>query len=422
MRKIGVSFLYWLPAVIVLVVLWGNVKTPALSSTLSTPGGELQNPVARLAREIEQGEARLDFAADGHGYLRSLLQHLDINVDSQVLVFSKTSLQFSRISPAAPRAIYFNDNVSVGAVQNSPMFELTTLDPNEGIVYYTIDTQNVEKPRFQRRTSECLICHAPAGGLVVSSVFPSTDGTPFVTGTFFGGVDHRTPLEKRWGGWYVTGRQGSVGHMGNVVAPDPERPFDLQESPPNLTDLSGKFDVSKYLASTSDIVALMTLEHQTRMTNLIVNTGQQFRRASVVWSPDKSVSARLDAAIEELVTYMLFADEASLNGGVTGLSTFTQTFSQRGPRDQHGRSLRDFDLKTRLFRYPLSFMIYSEIFDALPEKARGPVYQRLFDVLTNKDANDKFHWLTRADRRAILEILRDTKANLPSYWFEDSVS
>jgi hypothetical protein len=286
-----------------------------------------------------------------------------------------------------------------------------------------MDTQNVAKPRFERRYAECLNCHGPAGGLVVSSVFPASDGTPFVTGTFFEGVDHRTPLEKRWGGWYVTGRHGSVGHMGNGVAPDPENPFDLEESTPNLTDLSSKFDVSKYLAPTSDIVALMTLEHQTRMTNLIIRTGQQFRRASQNWSRDNaSVNTQLDAAFEELVAYMFFADEASLNGGITGSSTFTQTFSQRGPRDKHGRSLRDFDLKTRLFRYPLSYMIYSEIFDAMPEKARARVYQRIYDVLTNDGSNDKFRWLTAADRRAILEILRETKANLPSYWFEQSLS
>ena len=303
-QRLGNSVLRWILPIALLMVLWGNASAPALRATSSMPGRELQNPVARLARQIETGEVKLDFRTDDWGYLRSLLNHLDINVDSQVLVFSKTSLQFAKISPATPRAIYFNDNVSVGAVQNGPMFELTALDPAEGIVYYTIDTQNAETPRFERRSSECLMCHAPAGGLVVSSVYPAPDGTPFVTGSFFGGVDHRTPLEKRWGGWYVTGKRGSVGHMGNAVAPDPELPFDLEQTTPNLTELSSKIDVLKYLAPTSDIVALMILEHQTRMTNLIVNTGQQFRRASESWSPDKSINAKLDAAIEELVAYM----------------------------------------------------------------------------------------------------------------------
>lgn len=413
------TFLYSTLAAAFLIILWGSVSAPALHATSSASGEELKNPVARLARQIERGEAKVDFARDGWGYLSSLLKHLDINVDSQVLVFSKTSLQFSKISPATPRAIYFNDTVSVGAVQDGPMLELAALDPSEGIVFYTLNAQTA---RVERVSSGCLLCHGPAGGLVVSSVYPAPDGTPFVTGTFFEGVDHRTPLEKRWGGWYVTGTEGSVGHMGNVVAPDRDLPFDLEESAPNLMDLSSKFDVSRYLAPTSDIVALMTLEHQTRMTNLIVKTGQQFRQVSHSWSPETpSGNAKLDAALEELVAYMLFAEEASLNGGIKGSSTFTQTFSERGPRDKNGRSLRDFDLKTRLFRYPLSYMIYSEVFDAMPEKARARIYRRLYDVLTGNDTNDKFRRLTAADRRAILEILRDTKSNLPAYWFDESI-
>jgi hypothetical protein len=414
------TFLYWILGFSLLMVFWGNASAPPMRASSPESGAELQNPVARLARQIERGEAKLDFETGGRGFLGDLLKHLDINVDSQLLVFSKTSLQFSKISPATPRAIYFNDSVSVGAVQDGPIFELTALDPAEGIVFYTMDTQNVEKPRFQRRLSECLNCHGPAGGLVVSSVFPAPDGTPFVTGTFFGGVDHRTPIEQRWGGWYVTGKHGSVGHLGNVVAPDRDRPFDLEQSTPNLTDLSSKLDVSRYLAPTSDIVALMTIEHQTRMANLIVKTSQQFRRASQTWTPDSSSKNRsFDAAVEDLVAYMLFAEEAPLNESIVGSSTFTQTFSQRGPRDKAGRSLRDFNLKTRLFRYPLSYMIYSEIFDAMPEKAREPVYRRLYEVLTSKDTNDKFRRLTAADRREILDILRETKSNLPSYWYEE---
>jgi uncharacterized protein with ATP-grasp and redox domains len=113
---------------------------------------------------------------------------------------------------------------------------------------------------------------------------------------------------------------------------------------------------------------------------------------------------------------MLFADEASLHGRVQGVSTFTQTFPQRGPRDRQGRSLRDFDLQRRLFKYPLSYMIYSEAFDALPPAVRERVYRRLYQVLTGEDQTPKFKRLSAEDRRAVLEILRDTKSNLPDYW------
>jgi hypothetical protein len=376
----------------------------------------LTDPVALLQKQIESGEVKLEYSDGGWGYLPSVLNHLGINVDSQILVFSKTSLQFPKISPKAPRAIYFNDNVSAGYVQGGSVYEFTSLDPSQGLVFYTMDAQKTETPRFERKSNECLICHAPSGSLVVSSVFPSADGTPLITGTFFEGVDHRTPIERRWGGWYVSGTHGSMLHMGNAVAPNPDRPTDLEESgTQNLSSLSGKIDLSKYLTSTSDIVALMTIEHQTHATNLINGLSRQFRQPSDRGPLDKSKNSQ-DRAIDQIVDYMLFVDEAPLQDPVQGVSSFTRTFPQRGPRDRHGRSLRDFDLQRRLFRYPLSYMIYSEIFDAMPSRARERVYQRLFDVLSGQDRSPKFGHLSDADRTAILEILRETKAGLPDYW------
>jgi len=204
--------------------------------------------------------------------------------------------------------------------------------------------------------------------------------------------------------------------MGNAVAPDPDRPSDLEESgTQNLWSLASRIDPSKYLTSTSDIVALMTIEHQTHMTNLINGLSRQFRLTSDKGTLAKSKNS-LDRTIDQIVDYMLFVDEAPLRDPVQGVSSFTRTFAQRGPRDRHGRSLRDFDLKCRLFRYPLSYMIYSEIFDAMPARARDRVYQRLFDVLSGKDQSPKFAHISDADRSAILEIVRDTKAGVPDYW------
>ena len=376
----------------------------------------LKDPIALLQKQIERGEVKLDYSAGGWGYLPSLLDQLRINIDSQILVFSKTSLQHAKIAPKTPRAIYFNDNVTVGYVQGGSVYEFTSLDPSQGLVFYTMDTQKSEAPRFERRTNECLICHAPAGGLLVSSVFPSADGTPLVTGTFFAGIDHRTPIEERWGGWYVSGTHGSTQHMGNAVAPNPDRPTDLEVSgTQNLRSLSSKIDTSKYLTSTSDIVALMTVEHQTHMTNMITGLSRQFRQAANNGTLEKSKPS-LDRAIDQMVDYMLFVDEAPLREPVQGVSSFTATFPEQGPWDRHGRSLRDFDLQRRLFRYPLSFMIYSEVFDAIPAAARQRIYQRLFDVLSGMDRNPKFAHISDTDRRAILEIVRDTKTDVPDYW------
>jgi hypothetical protein len=398
-----------------LIVMSVMILAAAISGQ-NTQKAALHDPVAELAGRIARAETHLDYESNGWGYLPSLLKHLDLNIDSQILVFSKTSFQLTKISPKTPRALYFNDRVALGAVQDGNVFEIASLDPEQGLIFYTMDTQKAEKPRFERRFSECLNCHGPANGLVVSSVYPAADGTPFVTGTFFEGIDHRTPLENRWGGWYVSGRHGSTRHMGNAVATDQDHPFDLEQAgTQNLTSLESKFDVTKYLAPKSDIVALMTMEHQAHMTNLINSVSQQFRRASSNGTME-TPRAALNRAIDQMFDYMLFVDEAPLRDPVKGVSSFTSTFPQRGPRDQKGRSLRDFDLQKRLFRYPLSYMIYSDSFDAIPAAAKKAIYQRLYDVLSGKDQNARFAHLGKRERQAILEILTDTKADLPDYW------
>jgi hypothetical protein len=379
----------------------------------------LDDAVTRLARRIDKGEVKLDYVPGRLGYLPSLLKNLNINADSQMLVFTKTSFQAPLISPRSPRAIFFNDSVSVGSVKGGEVLELAALDPKEGVVFYTLSIDKAAKPIFVRR-DVCLQCHqvqATLGvpGLEVGSSFPKPDGTPnFAAG--YTAVDHRIPLEQRWGGWFVTGNTGSVMHMGNAIAPDPENPKELDTTNAhNLTSLASKVNLDGYMAQTSDIGALMVLEHQTRMTNLIVRVGWETRVAQFEGKMDEA-TPRLDSAIDDMVAYMLFAEETPLKDPVEGVSTFTKTFPQRGPRDKQGRSLRDFDLKTRMFRYPLSYMIYSEAFDGMPDWARQRVYQRLYDVLTNRNTSERYARISAVDRRAVLEIVRDTKTGLPEYW------
>jgi len=375
--------------------------------------------VARLEQRLENGQARLDYDPK-FGYLPSLLKNLDIKADTQALVFSKTSFQASRISPARPRAIYFNDTVSIGSVQNGQVFEVMALDPKQGEIFYTLDMQKNDKPRFYREGIACLQCHfGPATlnipGMLVSTVYPAADGTPLLRAGAYA-TDHRIPIEARWGGWYVTGAKGPARHRGNAVARNPQRPTEL-DSGGALTpaNLNGKFDVSPYLTNTSDIVGLLTLEHQTRMTNLLTRASWETRIAMQEGVTD-AFRKHLDFVTDQIVTYMLFADEAPLPQPIQGSSTFSETFSQRGPGDKQGRSLRDFDLETRLFRYPMSYMIYSEEFDSLPALPAESIYRKLYDVLTGKTQREEFKRVTPEDRRAVLEILRETKPNLPAYW------
>lgn len=404
-------------AAILLIARTG--AAPGRGSVLAAPDVPPQDPISRLARQLDSGEATLDYREKG-GYLPSLMEHLDVNVDSQTLVFSKTSFQQAIINPQNPRAVYFNDEVAVGTVPGGDVHELLALEPTQGMVFYSLNTKKTEQPRLQRRGIECLFCHAMgnkgAPSLVVASVIPDPTGMPAYTSTFIGTIDHRTPFEQRWGGWYVTGTHGSEQHLGNAVAPDPLRPLDLElEGSQNLTSLESKFDVTKHLTGTSDIVALMTLEHQVGMANRINALVYQYNRLKHD-GVSEADWALLDVDIDDLVGYMLFVDEAPIKQPVQGVSTFTRTFSARGPRDQKGRSLRDFDLRTRVFKYPLSYMIYTELFDRTPAPILDRIYKKLFDVLTDEGAVGKYAVLLAADRQAVLEIVRDTKPNLPVYW------
>jgi len=385
---------------------------PAIQYVQKSPN----DPIAQLQKKIDSGAVKLDYTP-GFSYLPAVLKQLGINIDSQVLVFSKTSFQSTKITPRTPRALYFNDDAAIGFVQDGEVLEAVGLDPQQGDNFYTLGFEKDEHPEFARR-DVCLQCHQGLStlgvpGILVSSVYPASDGMPAFRGQAMI-TDHRSSFDQRWGGWYVTGTHGSMTHMGNAVGHDPARPQLLDtQGTQNLTSLEKRFDTSKYLASTSDIVALMTLEHQTRMTNLMTRIGWDTRIAQ---HDGKLEETHLNGEIEEMLTYMLFQDERPLREPIAGVSTFTKTFPERGPRDKQGRSLRDFDLKTRMFKYPLSYMIYSAAFDGMPDMVRDRVYQRLYEILSGKDQSERYAKLAPDDRKNILEIVRETKPNLPAYW------
>jgi hypothetical protein len=401
----------------ILVLTTGVLALATIALRAQAPS---EDAIARLGRRMAAGDVTLDYR-EGAGYLPSLLARLGVNIDSQVLVFSKTSFQHAFITPKNPRALYFNDNVAIGTVPGGAVYEILALEPSHGLAFYSLDVRKTDHPVFQRRGVECLFCHGPgnkgAAAMVVASVYPDAQGVPAYTSAFIDTIDHQTPFDRRWGGWYVTGTHGSQTHMGNALARDAEHPLDLEQAnTQNLTSLGEKFDVTKYLTGTSDIVALLTLDHQVGMVNRLGAVSVQYQRAQQNGSLNDADIKRLDEGVRDLVDYMLFVGEAPLRDPVRGVSAFTQTFPQRGPRDRRGRSLREFDLRTRLFRYPLSYMIYSDLFDAMPVAVRDRVYRRLHDVLTGEDASPKYAGRFAAEREALLQIVRDTKSNLPEDW------
>lgn len=392
----------------------------------------VDDPVARLQGRLERGEATLSYD-EHYGYLPALLKELQIPVTSQMLVFSKTSFQRTKISRRRPRAVYFNDDTYIGFVQQGEVIEISTSDPKQGAVFYTLRQEQQDKPALNRQTHDCLQCHASSKtqevpGHLVRSVYPDAMGMPvFNAGTFT--TSHESPLKERWGGWYVTGKHGDQPHMGNVTVTDRQHPERLDTAAgANVTDLSPLVDTSPYLSPHSDIVALMVLEHQVKMHNLMTAAGYHARMAlhyeaslnKALGRPDDHLSAstqqRYKSPADKLIRYMLFVDEAPLTGKIEGTSDFAREFAALGPSDRRGRSLREFDLERRLFKYPCSYEIYSACFDCMPGVVKDYVYRRLYEILSGQDRSSEFASLASADRQAILEILRDTKPELPDYW------
>jgi hypothetical protein len=395
---------------------------PALKYSGTAP----TDPVARLNARLETGELKLKYEPV-RGYLPAVLEALGISTTSQALVYSQTSFQASHISAANPRAIYFKDDVSVAFIRGAPLLEVVAQDPALGAVFYQLSQVESPTPRLSR-SETCLSCHLSwdtraVPGPFVMSTFPRRSDRDYANG---GVVDSREPLERRFGGWYVTGAQVPGRHMGNVALVGPHAAPPEKTPPPpvftSLADTGPVRDVKDYLTPYSDIVALVVLEHQLHAANLMTLAVWEHRLAA--WQaaggfrggngspPRAALGPREIAAVDELVDYLLFVEEAPL-GTIKGNAGFAEWFSTQGPKDPAGRSLRDLKLDGRLLRYPLSYMVYSPPFDALPAPIKTAVYDRLWTVLSGEDAAPKYAHLTRPDRQAIVEILRATKQDLP---------
>jgi hypothetical protein len=399
-----------IPATGVALLQVRNSKTAAIPA----------EPVADLQQKIDTGKVRLDFEPD-RGYLLSLLKNLKIPISSQTLVFSKSSFELGLISPSNPRALYFNDDSYVGWVPSSSIIEIASVDPRAGAVFYTLSQEKKSRPKFERKTEECLVCHdtfqaaTPVPRLLMLSVLPNPAGNAIKAAALI--TNDESPLRERWGGWYVTGTHGSQRHLGNTMVksePDIDNiknfiaKMDLSAGA-NVTDLSRWFDTKPYLSPHSDIVALMVLGHQTHVHNLI-NFARHALQSAIHEKQDPGSAIDLvKDDVEKIVRAMLFAGETPLTESITGTSRFASDFVNPGPRDSHGRSLRDLDLKHRLFRYPLSYVIYSRTFDELPDSIKAYVSRRLREVLNGQDKSEDFAHLSESDREAVLEILRETK-------------
>jgi hypothetical protein len=385
----------------------GGLQHPAIQYS-SRP---VADPVSELNRRLQEGKVQLKFEG-AQGYLRSLLDALNIPLESQLVVFSRTSLLAHLISPQHPRTIFFNDSVVVTWIPGEPFVEAAAEDPQQGIIFYTLNEKSAAKPALTRHDGNCLVCHHSLSslgvpGMLVRSVLTSANGTPL---SYLGDAfpDHRSPFTERWGGWYVTGKHVPAGHRGNVrVTIEDGSKSAVMTRAPVLESLAGRLDSPAYPTLYSDVVALLVFEHQMHVMNLFTRAG---------WEVHANPAAPLSDVARELVDYLLFIDEWPLGSRVEGSSGFAEKFADQGPRDSQGRSLRQFDLERRLMRYPCSYMIYSPAFEGLPQVLKAAIYQRMWQILSGQDRTGKYAGLSLADRRAVVEILRETKPDLPDYF------
>ena len=353
--------------------------------------------VDRLNKKLQDGSAKLVFD-EKTGYLKSVLDLLNVPVESQVMVYTQTSLQAQHIKMDNPRAIYFNDAVAIAYIRGAPFVEIVAQDPKMGSVFYLVHQVPAALANFGREASQCLRCHLSwdtlgVPGMSVLTTFPRKSANDYANGGF---VDHYKPIAERWGGWYVTGKQVPARHMGNF-------PLIISKSvatpPPARESLVGQFNLEGYPTPYSDVVALMVLEHQAHFANLVTRVNYETRLGE---------ESRIAEAVDALAEYMLFVDEAKIPSPIVGSSGFTEKFSSQGPKDSQGRSLHELDLKTRLQKYPLSYMIYSPAFKGMADAPKQLVMRHINRVLSGEISGEEYAYLTPEIRAAIREILKET--------------
>lgn len=391
-----------------------------------------QDAITRLQVRLATGEVAL--AGRELVMLRTVLKELGVSVESQTLVFSRTSLQRDRIRPDQPRALYFSDSVYVGWVPGG-IIEVAAIDAQLGPVFYTIDFHGERRgsPKIERE-SDCLRCHGgefvrdiPA--LFARSLFIDANGDPLLR---FGSqlVDDETPFEQRWGGWYVTGYHGPVAHRGNALAREQGEQLEFAPTAKRPDELSSYFDTTDYLKPTSDVVALLVLEHQMAMQNTLTRAGFAARRMityqhglqQALAEPQTdepaydSVKSVFASSAQQVVDRLLFRQAAPLPEGIKGHPDFVRTFALGAPRSVAGHALKDLQLGGRLFAQRCSYLIYAESFRALPDALKVRVWDQLGAALSSRDPGDRYAYLPAEEKQRIREILIETHPEAKARW------
>jgi hypothetical protein len=389
---------------------WNDFETPPHDYWKVPP----QDPATLLHKRMEKKEITLAAGTDPKVFLRAYLEALKVPISSQVLVFSKSSLQRDTVTGRNPRALYFNDDTYVGWMPGG-LIEVTGIDPVLGGIFYIFNVPNTNGtvPNLERRES-CMGCHAggPTSflpGLMVRALHTGEDGRTFGEASPSNG-GHHTPFHQRWAGWYVTGEPHGMTHQGNRFA---TRSRESTAAGP----LAAIMPPGTHLASGSDVLAMMLHDHQCVAVNYLMEANYRVRTALHASASSLPVADRdippgdlemAETQARRVVDFLLFKAEVPLPAPVVGDSEFRREFAAGARPDKAGRSLRDLSLQTHLLRYRCSYMIYSAAFRGLPAAFQTLVFRDLRRALTSETAGH----LPAEERRAIHEILVET---LPEY-------
>ena len=376
----------------------------------------LHDRFTQLKDDLEARRIPLDSTSE-KAFLLSLLKALGVPASSQMLVFSTTSLQLRFITPANPRALFFTDDLYVGYIPGARL-EIVSLDPEAGAIFYIFDIPRGDQPIRVERSERCANCHlgddtGHIPGLVMKSVVPGPTGGS-LTSFRQGQTGHGIPFEQRFGGWYVTGGRGIADSWGNTIGRMAEGKVTKTAIEPGRY-----FDFAKYPVATSDVLPQLLLEHQAGFVNRVVEAGYRTRAALSTDGPQFSAAhtAELTEQARLVTRYLLFADEVPLPaGGLEGDAAFKADFLRTRRATTAGASLRDFDLRTRLFRQRCSYMIYSPVFTGLPAAMKQAIYRRMREALSIERPDREYAYLPATEKQAIRSILKVTLTDLPAGW------
>ncbi len=410
-----------LPTLLCLAIFSGAALAEPFAGDIDLPphnyhSRPLTDRFTRLKDDLEGGRIALDRTSE-KAFLQSLLKVFGIPASSQMLVFSTTSLQLRYITPANPRALYFNEDLYVGYIPGARL-EIVSLDPEAGAVFYIFDMPRGTEPIRAERSDRCANCHVAADtghvpGLVVKSVVPGPSGGSLVSYRQEQS-GHGIPFSERFGGWYVTGRHSITEHWGNTIGR-------LSAGNVQRTSITPgqHFDFAKYLVPTSDILPQLLLEHQTGFVNRVVEAGYR-ARAALAAAPGQLAPAQVAEINDQarLVTrYLFFADEVPLpTGGVEGDAAYKKEFLSTRKPGAGGAALKDFDLRTRLFRHRCSYMIYSPVFTGLPAPMKQAIYRRMSEALSTTRPDPEYAYLPAVEKQFLRGILKSTLPDLPAGW------